>query len=85
MELNSTQKAEQVKYAASLMGYAELMRYASALWMMALEENGHDAENAFIPAYPRWIGNGHYFKEAGFVKEDIDSLIRELKRKGIEA
>lgn len=85
MELNAVQKAEQVKYAASLMGYSELMRYASALWMMALEENGHDTETAFVPAYPRWVGDANYFKEARFVKEDIDSLIRTLKAKGVEA
>lgn len=83
-ELNLAQKAELIKGMGSLMGYADVMRMASALWTMALEENGHDTENAFLPAYSRWIGDSSYYKEARYVREDIDSLVKALKGKGIE-
>lgn len=71
MELTLRQKAEQVKRLGDLMGYADVMRIASALWMMALEENGHDMENAMIPSYGRWVGNSHYYKEAKAVSEEM--------------
>lgn len=84
-ELNLAQKAELIKGMGSLMGYADVMRIASALWIMALRENGHEDHSAFLPSYQRWIGNGNYYKEARFVTEEIESLIREMRGKGIEA
>lgn len=84
MELNLAQKAELIKSVGGMMGYAEVMRMASALWQMSLEENGHDKHQAFVPSYDRWIGNDAYYKEAGFVTDEIKSLIRDLRGKGIE-
>lgn len=78
------QKAELVKGIGSLMGYGDMMRFAAALWKMALEENGHDPENAFLPAYPRWVGDSSYYKEGKYIREDIDALVKELKGRGIE-
>lgn len=84
MELTLRQKAELVKRMGELMGYSDVMRIASALWMMSLEENGHDKHNAFVPSYDRWIGNSHYYKEAGAVTEEMDTMVRKLKGIGVD-
>ena len=84
MELTLRQKAEQIKLMGNLMGYADVMRIASALWAMTLEENGHDKHSAFVPSYDRWIGNGHYYKEARAVSDEMAALEKTLKGMGIE-
>lgn len=85
MELTLRQKAELVKNLGGLMGYSDVMKIASALWAMSLEENGHDKHQALVPSYDRWIGNSHYYKEAVAVSEEMTGWLLKMKGIGMEA